>query len=110
MRHLFLFPRDFPRRDSGLAQDGTRLGENGSWLATLNFDDLVIDKWDVDTVDEVAAAAGRKLRVWATAVEIQLSSPTDRHERLQWEKKLAKKDEVAGAKTLKSIETGSSAS
>ncbi len=86
-----------------LAQDGTQLGEDGSWLATRNFDDPNFDEWDVEIVDEVAAAAERKLRAWARAVNVQFDPPTDGQERLQWEKNLGKKVEVAGAKALKEL-------
>lgn len=86
-----------------LAQDGAQLGGNGSWLATRKFDDLDIDEWDVEIVDELAAAAERKLRGWARAVNVPFDPPIDGQERLQWEKKLGKKVEVAGAKALKAL-------
>lgn len=64
------FPETFRVVTRSLARNGTQLGGNCSWLATRNFDDLDIDGWDVEIVDEVAAAAERKLRVWARAVEV----------------------------------------
>ena len=51
---------------------------NGSWLATRNFDDLDLDEWDVEIVDEVAAVTERKLRGWARAVEVPFDPPADR--------------------------------
>lgn len=86
-----------------LARDGTQLDGNGSWLATRIFDDLDVDEWDVEIIDEIAAAAERKLRGWARAVDVRFDPPTDRQERLQWEKKLGKEIEVAGAKALKAL-------
>lgn len=86
-----------------IALDGTQLGEDGSWLAVRNFDVLGSDEWDVEIVDEFAAAAERKLRAWARAVDVQFDPPSDGQERLQWEKSLGKKVEVAGAKALKRL-------
>ncbi len=86
-----------------LAQDGTQLGRDGSWLATRKFNDLALDEWDVEIVDEITAAAERMLRVWARAVNTQFDPPTDEQERLQWEKILQTKVEVAGAKALKAL-------
>lgn len=82
---------------------GTRLGRDGSWLATPKFDNLEHDVWDVEVVDEIAAAAEKKLRVWARAVGVPFDPPTDGQERLRWEKSLRKKVEVAGAEALKAL-------
>lgn len=86
-----------------LEQDGTQLGEEGSWLATRKFNDLDIEEWDVEIVDELAAATERKLRGWARAVEARFDPPIDVQKRLQWEKTLGKKVELAGAKALKAL-------
>ena len=86
-----------------IAQDGTQLGEVRSWLAIRNFDELDVDEWDVKIVDEFAAAAEKKLRAWARAVDVQFDPPSDGQELLQWEKILGKKVEVAGAKAVKML-------
>ena len=89
------------------AQDGTQLGGYGSWLATLHSDDLdyvFLDERDIEIVDEIAAAAERKLRVWARAVGIPFDPPTDQQERLQWEERLEHKVVDAGAKALKALQ------
>lgn len=73
-----------------LAPDRTQLGGNGSWLATQNFDDLDLDEWAVEIVDEVAAVAERKLRGWVRGVEVPFDPPADRQEQLQREERLKK--------------------
>lgn len=85
------------------AQDGMLLGQDGSWLATPKFENLEYDQWDVEIVDEIVAAAEKKLRVWARAVEVPFDPPSDERERLEWEDNLRKKVEVAGAKALKAL-------
>ena len=83
------------------ARDGTQLGGDGSWLVTLHSDDLdyaFLDERDIEIVDEIAAAAERKLRVWARAVGIPFDPPTDQQERLEH------KVVDAGAKALKALQ------
>lgn len=86
-----------------IAPDGTLFEDYGSWLATRNFRELNVDEWDVEIIDEVAAATERKLRGWARAVGVPFDPPTDGQERVHWEKSLGKKVEVAGAKALKAL-------
>lgn len=89
------------------AQDGTQLGGDGSWLATLHSDDpdyVFLDERDIEVVDEVAAAAERKLRVWARAVGVPFDPPTDQQERLEWEERLRHEVVDAGVKALKALQ------
>ena len=55
----------------------TLVDGDGSWLPARNFDVLDYDEWAVEIVDEIAAAAERKLKVWVRAVGVPFGPPTD---------------------------------
>lgn len=82
------------------AQDGTQLGNEGSWLVTLKFKDVEHNKWNVEVVEELASAAMKKRRLWARVMGVPYDPPTDLGERVDWVRNLRRKVNVAGARAL----------